>query len=426
MTIDISAPILLDSELLIPDPKNSRKHGEKNIASIRTSIKQFGQLEPLVVRKQNNVVLGGNARLDVMKELGFKEILITYVDCDEQEALAIGLVLNRSGELAEWDMEQLKDTLGEIGDDLFDMESLALTDMDFDFPDMESPDDGSADEVPEVPKNIHGVRRGEIWQLGDHRIMCGDSTDKSDVEKLISMGRPVFSFTSPPYVDMRDYGGGEDLTLDKIVQFIDKDACDFYAVNLGISRKDGAINPYWDEYIGRAQSEGLDLTSWNVWNREGMGGSIANMSAMFPVEHEWVFVFGGSKDRVRRTKKNKTAGLHTGISNRQKDGSTKRTDPKIVKEYGRMGSVITCCYATGTNKIGHPAMFPVELAENYINACSEKLEWIYEPFCGSGSTLIACENIKRRCYGMEIDEHYCSVIIERWQQFTGKQAVKIE
>ena len=244
--------------------------------------------------------------------------------------------------------------------------------------------------------------------------MCGDSTDKEQLDTLMNKEYASFCFTSPPYSDMRDYGGG-DLSVENIASFLSIDNCSFYAVNLGLQRKDNAINRYWDTYIQIAEDRGLKLTAWNIWSKRNMGGSIANMSAMFPIEHEWILVFGGSKDSINRTKKNKTAGLHTGISNRQKDGTTKKVYPKIVKEYGVMGSVYEGVYATGEKE--HPAVYPVHLPAEYIKACTQKDDIVYDPFLGSGTNVIACEQTDRTCYGMELDEKYLDVIRKRWAKY---------
>jgi DNA modification methylase len=277
------------------------------------------------------------------------------------------------------------------------------------------------DDVPEAPKDPV-TKPGDLWLLGKHRLYCGDSTKAEDLEALMQDDTAVFSFTSPPYLDMRDYDEGFDGSLEVLTQFIPValSHCDFFAVNLGLSRKDGKINRYWDAYIQAAETAGLPLTAWNIWSKQGMGGSVANMSAMFPIEHEWILVFGGDKDRVRRTKKNKRAGEFTGGSNRQKDGTTKKVKPKIVREFGRMGSVYVGVCAKGGNE--HPAAFPVHLPYEYIVACSAEGDAIYEPFGGSGTTMIACEQSKRACRMMELSPKYCDVIIERWQNFTGKEA----
>jgi len=285
------------------------------------------------------------------------------------------------------------------------------------------PTEGLTDEdaVPEAPEEPVTVE-GDIWVLGDHRVMCGDSTDKEQVERLMDGKIADFCFTSPPYSDMRDYGGG-DMSVEKISSFIpaSADVCGFYAVNLGLQRKDGSINPYWNEYINKANESELKLTSWNIWSKKDMGGSIANMTAMFLIEHEWIFVFGGDKESVNKTRENKTAGMKNSGTVRQKDGTTKKAKPCVSKHFSRMGTVFECDYARGEKD--HPAAFPVELPEKYIEACSQIEGVIYEPFCGSGTTLIACEKTNRQCYGMELDPKYCDVIIQRWQDFTGKSAI---
>lgn len=143
-----------------------------------------------------------------------------------------------------------------------------------------------------------------------------------------------------------------------------------------------------------------------------MGGSIGNMTAMFPIEHEWVFVFGGTRDDVRRTKINKSAGTHGKSTIRQRDGSTKKHDPGSVALKGKMGSVFTSCYASG-GVDGHPAPFPLEFPAEYIKACSDEGGSIYDPFLGSGTTMVAAQNLNRRCFGMEISPNYCAVILER-------------
>jgi DNA modification methylase len=293
-----------------------------------------------------------------------------------------------------------------------------------------SEDQETQDAEPQIDKaaelnKVWKVAPGDLFQIGEHRLLCGDSTKKEDVERVMGGGNADFCFTSPPYADMRDYSG-HDVSIEKIASFIFASAelCGFYAVNLGLKRQNGEIYPYWNQYIDAAKGVGFKFTAWNIWSRAGMGGSIANMSAIFPIEHEWIFIFGGSKDDVRATKKNKSAGLHTGISNRQKDGTTQKVKPKIVKEYGRMGSVFTSCYATGQKE--HPAAFPLALPTEYINACSAENGSIYEPFSGSGTTMVACQNLNRKCRGIEISPDYCAVILQRmFDAFPGIEIRRI-
>ena len=263
---------------------------------------------------------------------------------------------------------------------------------------------------------------GKLKLKSKHRLLCGDSTSEADVARLMDGGKADLCFTSPPYSDMRDYGGDCDLSVEHLAEFIPtaKPHCTMFVVNLGLQRKGGEIYSYWDEYIKSAKDCGLPFTSWNVWSRRGMGGSVANMTAMFPIEHEWLFVFGGKKEQVARTKKNKTSGLHTGITNRQKDGTTKNAKKTIVKGYGRIGTITELCYG---NSRDHPASYPVALPSEYIEACCKKGNGVFDPFLGSGTTLIACEQLNRKCYGMEIDPLYCDVVVKRWENLTGEKAV---
>ena len=156
-----------------------------------------------------------------------------------------------------------------------------------------------------------------------------------------------------------------------------------------------------------------------------MGGSIANMTAMFPIEHEWVFVFGGTRDDVRRTKINKSAGAHGKSTIRQRDGSTKKHNPGSVAPKGKIGSVFTSCYASG-GVDGHPAAFPLEFPAEYIKACSDEGGSIYDPFLGSGTTMVACQNLNRKCRGLEISPEYVAVCLERMKTaFPGIEIKRI-
>lgn len=171
----------VDIESLIPDPENARTHDEKNLAAIRGSIKQFDVVEPLVVWKKNNVVLGGNGRLEVMKKMGFKTAPVHYVDLDDKKAKALALALNRTAELADWNMDRLKEQLAEIDDP-----ELIGFDEDFvkfdDDPSSTPEQDEKEDDVPDVDDNPYGVKRGDIWLLGAY-LECDKCGVKVDYEK---------------------------------------------------------------------------------------------------------------------------------------------------------------------------------------------------------------------------------------------------
>lgn len=410
---------------LIPYAKNSRTHTDVQIKQVMRSIEEFGFTNPILLHK--NTILAGHCRVEAAKRLGIKTVPCLSLDhLTSDQARAYVIADNKLAMNAGWNDDVLKQEIEDLLKSDFDISLIGFDTSEFKDLGVESfaPEfSGDPDDVPAVPQNIHGVTRGEVWQLGEHRLMCGDSTDADDVGSLMNGNIAVFCFTSPPYSDQREYNGGKDLSTQKLAMFLHA-PCDLFAVNLGIQRKNGSINQYWDDYIKAASDYDLDFLSWNVWDK-GEAGSIGNQSAMFAITHEWIFVFG-SKKQLNRTVPNKSAGhLANHTSNRQADGSIKKSKDSIVRKFSQLQTVYKCTPEKARDDIDHPARFPVAFPQGYIEACSNSGDIVLEPFGGSGSTLIACEKTGRKCYMMELDEHYCSVIIERWQQFTGKKAAKI-
>lgn len=327
---------------------------------------------------------------------------------------------NKIAELAETDMMMVNTDAMALGPD-FDLELLGIPDFEIDTSD---PFEAQSDEN-EVPTNAEQrTKLGNIFALGEHRLMCGSSTDMESVNKLFNGNRATLCFTSPPYSDMRDYNGGKDLSTDHLARFLEAPA-NLFIMNLGIQRKDKNIFPYWDAYINHAKSIGLNFLAWNVWDKLE-AGSIGNQSAIFPLEHEWIFVFGKEKIDINKTEPTKHAGVfktkHTG--SRNKDGTLEyKYNPNAVSEFKKMGSVYRASPEKARN-LGHdhPAVFPVHFPESFILACTDKNEIVYEPFCGSGTTLIAAQKSNRTCFGMELDPKYCDIILARWEKYTGKKA----
>jgi hypothetical protein len=173
---------LVDIETLTPDPHNARKHGDKNLASIRGSIKQFGVVEPLIVQRKNNVVIGGNGRLEVLKQLGFKEVPVHYVDLDDTKAKALALALNKTAELAEWDDEILKQTLDALLNEGFEVEDIGF-DID-DIPGLGG--DGKPDYTKKIEAPIYEIK-GEKPDLKD--LVKGDKV-KELIEKIDNSNIP--------------------------------------------------------------------------------------------------------------------------------------------------------------------------------------------------------------------------------------------
>ena len=237
-------------------------------------------------------------------------------------------------------------------------------------------------------------------------------------------------FTSPPYSDLREYEGNKDLSIDNLAKFlfVYKDYTDIMLVNLGLQYKNHEIYPYWNRYIDIAHECGLKFLAWNVWDKQ-TAGSIGMQKHMFPVRHEWIFVFGNEEKETNRTWEKKEESIKRKRlvqKRRQPDGSTRySTVGDSSKKYKHMESVVQIFPELGKIRAHHPATFPVKLPSEYIQALTDEGDIVIEPFCGSGTTLIACEQLNRRCYAMELEPKYIDVIIERWETLTGQKAVKI-
>jgi DNA modification methylase len=230
---------------------------------------------------------------------------------------------------------------------------------------------------------------GKLVLKYTHKLLCGDCTNKEDVERLMGGDRSVFCFTSPPYSNQRDYDGNLELDTKHLAKFLNI-PCDLFAVNLGIQRKDNEIVQYWNDYINAAKEYGLTFLSWNIWNRSGFGYTVAQATAMFCIEHEWILIFGKRKE-LNKTVENKQSGIEKKGTIRQKNGDTTPVFTS-TNSHRQLGTVITKDIARYVGEDhDHPAMFPVDLVVDYLLACSNENDIIYEPFCGYGTTLIACE-----------------------------------
>ena len=405
-----------------PYEKNPRKNDEA-VKYVAESIKQFGFKVPIVIDSQN-IIVAGHTRWKAAKKLGLSEVpCIVADDLNDEQIKAFRLADNKVSEKAEWDFELLSDELEDLFD--FDMSVFGFDDVQEDEEPQEvSEDDFEPDTAPEPRAKL-----GDIYQLGNHRLMCGSSTNIEDVEKLMDGSTAKMLFTSPPYSDMREYEGGKDLSVDNIAMFIAtyRPFTEYQCVNLGIQRKENDIVQYWDEYIKIAKESGYKLLAWNVWDKL-MCGSIGQQSAFFPIRHEWLFVFGTEFFEINQTWEKKEESIKDSRSRkvRQADGSMKYSSTGITSnKYKQMESVLPMHAELGSIRSLHPATFPVGLPGEYIKAMSDVGDIVIEPFCGSGTTLIACEQLDRRCYGMELEPKYVDVIIDRWEQFTGEKAVLI-
>ncbi len=383
------------------DPANARQHPSKNLDAIKASLTKFGQQKPIVINSQN-VVIAGNGTLIAAKEMEWDGLNCVRSELGNVEQVGFAVADNRTTDLSSWDMDILGDTLQSLQEDDWD-----LSELGFDTDDMGEMDFGDEktggnpgltdeDEIPEVTEPT--AKRGQIWKLGEHRVMCGDSTSKDDVDKLMDGEKADLLHTDPPYNvnysnQDRPKPGKQDLGRIENDVMSDEDFLKFLTDSLTASFD------YCDEnssvYIWYASKETLNFhtaaaaAGWNInqqiiWKKPMLLGRGKYQWAHEPC------VFG-VKGKPWFT-----------------DDRTKTT----VWDFGGYDK----------SKNVHPTQKPVFIPEEAINNSSISGNTVLDLFLGSGSTLIACEKTGRKCYGMEIDPHYCDVIIKRWSDFTGNKA----
>jgi DNA modification methylase len=410
-----------------PNPSNPRIIKDEKFAKLVQSIKDFPQmleLRPIVINS-DNIVLGGNMRLRACKEAGLKEVPVMRADDLTPEQQAEFIIKDNVG-FGEWDWEMLAN----------EWEAEQLNEWGLDVPDFEATQLEAEEDDYEIPDEIKtDIVLGDLFEIGEHRLLCGDSTDSDAVAKLMNGDKAEMLFTSPPYSDMREYNGEKDLSVDKISDFIPTwmPFAEYQVINLGIQRKDNEIVQYWDEYIEKAKQCGYKLISWNVWDKT-QGGSIASATAMFMMTHEWIFVFGNNPKNLNRTIPNqldKYEARHGKDWDKGlKDKSTRGADDKMKtmtsKTYShhQLHTVIQQTPELGHIRKDHPATFPVGLPTEYIKAMTNEKQVVAESFTGSGTTMVASHQLKRKCYGMELDPKYCQVIVDRMLKLDPKLVVK--
>ena len=424
------------------NPRKGLRPGDAEFEKLKRSIENFGYVELIVVNEATGfTVISGHQRLSVLKVLGYESVECVVVSLDVVHEKALNIAMNKIS--GEWDTKKLENLLSDLKAEDFDVTLTGFDTSEIGL--MLGVDDEIVqDVVPEVSADEPTVcQPGDVWRLGRHRLLCGSSTDKSDVARLMHGQHSKLLFTSPPYSDMRTYNGDKELSVDSIAQFIPcyEPFTALQAVNLGIQRKDGEVYPYWNAYIDTAKQASLKLLAWNVWDKLTCG-SVGQQKAMIPIRHEWIFCFGKETVPVNPTWRKKEASIYSGgryNKIRQADGSFriarrgnetgafKKMESLLeLPEQTSLESVTKQLSEKGKIRAEHPATFPVALPSEYIVAFTDEDDIVVEPFGGAGTTLIACEQLDRSCYIMELDAHYCDVIIKRWENFTGNKAEKME
>lgn len=381
--------INLKIDVLKPYDKNPRKNKEA-VKYVAESIKEFGFKQPIVIDK-NNVIVCGHTRLLAAKQLGLKEVpCILADDLTEEQINAYRLVDNKTNEFAEWDYELLNE-------ELFNLPSLDMELFGFEEKKEEQIAEEDNYEEPEQLESI--VKKGQVWQLGNHRLMCGDSTDKEIVLKLMDGKKADLILSDPPYG-----------------MFLDTD---FSSCLGSLGRKSNTRGNKYDKVIGDNDDFKPEL--------------ITTFFDNFNYCKE-IFLFGA--DYFAELLPNKNDGSWLVWDKRKESqadaiGSefeliwSKTKHKRRMLRHDWFGFLSSQNAKDAQNRV-HPTQKPVSLLVDIVEQWGKDCNNVVDLYGGSGSTLIACEQLNRKCYMMELDEHYCDVIINRWESFTGKKAELIE
>lgn len=382
------------------NPRKDLKSGDTEYEKLKRSIEEFGYVEPILINKDLTVI-GGHQRLKILKDLKFKKVDCVVIDVDKNKEKALNVALNKIS--GEWDQELLKSLMQELKVEDFDLE---LTGFDFDelndLLDIEEKEveednfdsDGAYNDIEEAT-----TKRGYIYKLGKHMLMCGDSTDENNIKKLINENDIDMVFTDPPYdMDMGGQGCFKDSTknikkrIDNIIHFDPYIISFLPNMDIGTyyicTSKDGI-----PKYLDIFKEHNFNILIWCKTNPTPF------TAGTFLPDIEYIMYFGKKGKKIW-------------------NNSLKPTE--IYKKYYISSKI----EGRNDNNIGsvHPTIKPLKLINNRILISSNENGIVLDLFGGSGSTLIACEQTNRKCYMMELDEKYCDVIIKRYEEYTGNKA----
>lgn len=421
-------------DALIPYARNPRRN-DNAVDAVAASIKEFGFRQPIVV-DEDMVILVGHTRAKAAKKLGMAQVPVHIATgLTETQKKAYRIADNRLNEIAEWDDELLALELEDLRMDDFDLgtDALGFDDGEIDglLASLDSTPEGNTDpdEVPEPPA-APVTRPGDVWLLGRHRLMCGDSTDAECVERLMAGEKADLCFTSPPYGNQRDYTTGGIADWDNLMQGVfsclPMSESGQLLVNLGLIHRENEWNPYWDNWIQWMRDQGWRRFGWYVWDQgPGLPG---DWSGRLAPAFEFVFHFNKLTRKPNKTKEKLPDSIQYndhGNGMRRKDGSMSGvSSPESSLQTHKIPDAVLRIMRHKARGIemAHPAVFPVALPAEIQEIYSNAGEIMYEPFSGSGTTIIAAEQTGRRCYAMELSPQYVDVAVNRWEQFTGKKA----
>ena len=437
--MQLNKMVITDLKYADYNPRKALKSGDPEYEKIKRSIHEFGYVDPIIVN-QDLTIIGGHQRATVLKDMGYKEVDVIIVDVDKVKEKALNIALNKIS--GEWQMEKLKDLLLELESQIdvgmtgFDdqeikelmakMDTGVATDDEFDV-------EGALEAIEE-PKS----KRGSIYQLGDHRLMCGDSTDPNDVMMLMQGKLADLIVTDPPYnvnyenkIDYHKmFKNGQRKNNEILNDHMDSN--NFYHFLLAMYTnafehlKIGGVIYVFHSDVERLsfeyafQKAGFKFSENLIWVKNSFNLSRHDYHWKHePILYGWKEGVGHYfvDDRTQSTVIDDTQSLE------------KMKKEELVEILKRImdHQQSTVLYENKPLKSDlHPTMKPIPLIGKLIKNSSIKGQLVYEPFAGSGSTLIAADQLERTCYAMELDPRYVDVIVTRWEELTQQKVVIIQ
>jgi len=382
---------------------NPRELTKDQHQDLKDSITRFGLVDPLIVnihKERKNILVGGHQRLRIAKELGYKSVSCVEVELTPEKEKELNVRLNKNTGQWDWDALANHFDVGELLEWGFSEDELQFTE-----PDVQGLTDD--DDVPEVEEAI--TKQGDLWLLGEHRVLCGDATKKEDVERLMDGQKIQMLLTDPPYGV--DYSSKNEFlnNADK-GNLIQKDI-------INDTKNAEETVEMWRGYFRNVK---LNLQSGSNYYINFSGDKLILLLLLLreddiQMPEKQILVWVKNNHVLGRSNYNyKHEFILYGWS-----GS------KGHKHYGDFDTTVWEIDKPLKNDL-HPTMKPIELLVRAIEHGTAKGMSVYDGFLGSGSTLIACEKTNRKCYGMEIDPHYCDVIVKRWEEYTGNKAKRFE
>jgi DNA modification methylase len=413
---------------LRPNPKNWRTHPQAQADALKGVLAEVGIADAVLARELEDgslMLLDGHLRVETM---GDQVLPVLVLDVDEAEGDKVLATLDPLAAMAESDAAKLDAILREVNTGSPELQQM-LADLaeDAGLYKGDEAKEVVEDEIPEPPVDPI-TKPGDLWVLGDHRLLCGDSTKAEDVGRLMAGAKADLCFTSPPYGQQRDYteeGKAKVADWDGLMRgvFGNLPMADAgqVLVNLGLIHRDGEWLPYWDAWIEWMREQGWKRFGWYVWDKKHPM-PMKDGGRLLP-QHEFVFHFNLLVCDCNKSVPSKTAGAKHDCGAKNKRGEQGDTGRFETGSHRVQGSVISIAPEDGRMAGNpHPAQFPVAFPSAFVPIWTSQGGTIYEPFCGSGTTLIAAEQLGRKCYGMEISPQYCDVIVKRWETLTGKKA----